>query len=175
MADTEGVKVEVVSAEETTRILASFTPRHRQEVDWEVQRAYYLKSDAHSRNIFTRYGGQRRVDVCSSEWEHSSPIMLVCDRRVSHRSWVPKEASKPKAVVFLMHGVNEHISRYVDIAHHLTRQGFAVFGHDHVGHGASAGVMGDLEDFSFAVKDAKQVILSQSAKFPGAPVFILGG
>lgn len=37
-----------------------------------------------------------------------------------------------------MHGVNEHIGRYNGLANRLTKEGYAVFGHDHLGHGGEA-------------------------------------
>ena len=35
------------------------------------------------------------------------------------------------------HGVSEHILRYEPLAAYLTKRGFAVAGHDHLGHGLS--------------------------------------
>ena len=43
--------------------------------------------------------------------------------------------SAPRAVVQLVHGVSEHINRYDRFARFLTEHGFAVAGHDHLGHG----------------------------------------
>jgi alpha-beta hydrolase superfamily lysophospholipase len=41
------------------------------------------------------------------------------------------------AVVVLIHGMGEHLRRYDHVAEALTCQGFAVYGYDHRGHGAS--------------------------------------
>lgn len=49
--------------------------------------------------------------------------------------WEPETA--PVGVVQLSHGVAEHIGRYEPLARFLTEHGFAVAGHDHLGHGAS--------------------------------------
>ena len=43
----------------------------------------------------------------------------------------------PKAVVQLIHGMAEHIQRYDEFARFLNQLGFAVIGHDHLGHGES--------------------------------------
>lgn len=40
-------------------------------------------------------------------------------------SWIPTDRPKPLAVVFLSHGVNEHIGRYCGLAHALTKEGYA--------------------------------------------------
>ncbi|MEI3347289.1 MAG: alpha/beta hydrolase [Dysosmobacter sp.] len=49
--------------------------------------------------------------------------------------WVP--AGPVRAIVELSHGVSEHILRYEPLASYLTQRGFAVMGHDHLGHGSS--------------------------------------
>ena len=49
--------------------------------------------------------------------------------------WTPDMA--PRAVLVLSHGVSEHILRYEPLAAYLTKRGFAVAGHDHLGHGLS--------------------------------------
>ena len=45
--------------------------------------------------------------------------------------------ASPRAVLVLSHGVSEHILRYEPLAAYLTEWGFAVAGHDHLGHGLS--------------------------------------
>ena len=42
---------------------------------------------------------------------------------------------QPRAVVQLVHGMTEHMGRYADFASFLVSNGFAVVGHDHLGHG----------------------------------------
>jgi len=82
--------------------------------------------------------------------------------------------SKPIGVVFLTHGVNEHIGRYSGLASRLTQKGYVVFGHDHIGHGASGGVKGDIVSFQFVVEDLKQIIRTQKDKYPNLPCFLMG-
>lgn len=43
----------------------------------------------------------------------------------------------PKAVVQINHGLAEHSERYIDFANFLCSKGFAVYIHDHPGHGKS--------------------------------------
>lgn len=57
---------------------------------------------------------------------HPMPPAADNDRATSSltssaRCWAPKTGS-PSAVLFLVHGVNEHVSRYVELAHHMTAQ-----------------------------------------------------
>lgn len=47
------------------------------------------------------------------------------NRPTPPRSWIPTDRPKPRAVVFLSHGVNEHIGRYGELAHALTKEGYA--------------------------------------------------
>ena len=49
--------------------------------------------------------------------------------------WRPEGA--PRAVLQIVHGVSEYILRYEPFAEFLTQRGFAVVGHDHIGHGQS--------------------------------------
>ena len=44
-----------------------------------------------------------------------------------------------KAIVYIVHGIREHIARYTHVAQYLNGRGYAVFGHDHRGHGRSDG------------------------------------
>ena len=49
--------------------------------------------------------------------------------------WLPD--GPVRAVLQISHGVAEYILRYEPFAAYLTERGFAVVGHDHLGHGAS--------------------------------------
>ena len=57
--------------------------------------------------------------------------------------WDPVDVT-PRAIVQLVHGMAEHIDRYNDFARFLAERGFVVVGHDHIGHGKSAGSAQDL-------------------------------
>lgn len=62
------------------------------------------------------------------------------------QSWSPEDA--PKAVIILVHGYDEHSSRYGYFAKHCVKNGFAVHTVDHWGHGKSDGENGFVPDFS---------------------------
>lgn len=54
--------------------------------------------------------------------------------------WLP--ASTPRAVVVISHGMSEHAGRYHALAGHLVAAGYAVYAHDHRGHGRHAVIPG---------------------------------
>ena len=55
--------------------------------------------------------------------------------RIHAVEWVPE--GPVRAVLVVSHGVSEYILRYQGLAAYLTERGFAVAGHDHLGHGTS--------------------------------------
>ena len=92
--------------------------------------------------------------------------------------WVPETA--PRGVLLISHGVSEHILRYEPFAAFLTEHGFAVCGHDHLGHGLSVaegaprlyfGPRGSWDD---VVRDLYARRELAGKRFPGVPVFLLG-
>ena len=86
----------------------------------------------------------------------------------------------PRAVVQLVHGVSEHISRYDRFARFLVNCGFAVAGHDHLGHGNSLPRGGtpiyfrEHDGWETATDDIYTLHTLLRRKFPGIPCFILG-
>ncbi|KAG7397197.1 hypothetical protein PHYBOEH_001136 [Phytophthora boehmeriae] len=53
--------------------------------------------------------------------------------------WLPRFDTRPKGVLFILHGLGEHAGRYDHIARVMVTRGFAVFAVDHQGHGRSDG------------------------------------
>ena len=88
--------------------------------------------------------------------------------------WEPETA--PVGVVQLSHGVAEHIGRYEPLARFLTEHGFAVAGHDHLGHGASIlpGAprlyFGPRGSWVWAAEDLRVCREHIRARFPGIPL-----
>ena len=76
--------------------------------------------------------------------------------------------------VLVVHGLGEHIGRYAHVAAQLNAWGWRVAGHDHRGHGASAGPRGGLADADDLLRDLAQVIDAQRAAHPGQPLLLLG-
>lgn len=88
---------------------------------------------------------------------------------------------KPRGVVQLIHGMAEHIDRYDDFARFLADAGYLVAGHDHIGHGETAGAPArrgviDAEGGADAmIEDAQMLRLLVSQQVAsGTPYFIFG-
>ena len=92
--------------------------------------------------------------------------------------WTPDMA--PRAVLVLSHGVSEHILRYEPLAAYLTERGFAVAGHDHLGHGLSVAAgaprlyFGPRGSWDWVVQDLYTRRNLAGERYPGLPVFLLG-
>ena len=90
------------------------------------------------------------------------------------------ESRKPKAVIQLIHGMVEFIDRYDDFANYLVSQGFAVVGHDHLGHGQSVtdeeklGYIAADNPGRVLVQDIHRLRLCMETKYEGLPYFMLG-
>ena len=92
--------------------------------------------------------------------------------------WRPE--GPPRVVVQLVHGISEHIGRYDSFARFLAEHGFAVVGHDHLGHGRTArnplefGWFADRDGWKHVVKDVRALRERVGAEYPGLPCFLLG-
>ena len=93
-------------------------------------------------------------------------------------AWTPE--GEIRAAIQLVHGMVEFIDRYDDFANYLCSQGIAVIGHDHLGHGLTAGHDDDLGYFAreggeeFLIEDMHLVTEEMKWKYPCVPYFILG-
>ena len=94
------------------------------------------------------------------------------------RRWLPE--GEPRGVVQLVHGISEHMGRYDSFARFLAGHGFAVAGHDHLGHGRTAaepseyGWFGEKDGWKHVLKDTRALRERMGAEYPGAPYFLLG-
>ena len=89
--------------------------------------------------------------------------------------WLPE--GEPRGVVQLVHGICEYIMRYEPFAQYLTDHGFAVVGHDHLGHGLTATgpeEYGYFSDWDQVVTDVYHLRTQTGERFPGLPYFLLG-
>jgi len=87
-----------------------------------------------------------------------------------YQGWLPDSA--PKARVIICHGLAEHGGRYAHVAAALTARGFAVWVHDHRGHGRSEGLRGYVERFDMYVEDMHTFIQQE---VPPAPKTFMYG
>ncbi len=92
--------------------------------------------------------------------------------------WEPE--GEVKAALQIVHGMIEYVDRYDDFARYLCGRGFAVIGHDHLGHGLTAGCDEDLGYFARAggdqivIDDMYLVTEEMKRRFPSVTHFILG-
>lgn len=92
--------------------------------------------------------------------------------------WLPE--GQVRAVLQISHGVAEYILRYEPFAEYLTARGFAVVGHDHLGHGQSVAegsarlYFGPKGSWNWVVDDIDRRRNLAKEKFPQVPYFLLG-
>jgi len=93
--------------------------------------------------------------------------------------WLPDNGT-PRAVLQIAHGVSEYILRYEPFAEYLTNLGFAVVGHDHLGHGGSVApgaaplYFGPKGSWDRVVDDIYTLRQLAGKKFAGLPYAMMG-
>ena len=90
--------------------------------------------------------------------------------------WIPE--GDVRATIQLSHGMIEHILRYSDFAEFLNRNGIAVYGHDHLGHGGTSpdeqGLIAESGGDIVIVNDLFEVTKRVESDYPDVPHIILG-
>ena len=92
--------------------------------------------------------------------------------------WLPE--GDIRAVLQIAHGVSEFILRYEPFAEYLNTHGFAVVGHDHIGHGESLSpgaprmYFGPKGSWNWVTADLEQLRSLTKERFPNLPHFLLG-
>lgn len=110
---------------------------------------------------------QHTFHPTTSDW-------LSGDHLLARYHW-PAPNHTPRAQVLLVHGLGEHMGRYNQVAFALQSAGFAVQGYDHVGHGLSSGVRGDIATPHQLVDDLAAVVADiQHHKPRSEPLILLG-
>lgn len=94
------------------------------------------------------------------------------NRELYWQGWIPED--EVQAVVVVSHGLHEHGGRYEWVAQRLAEQGYAAYAIDHVGHGRSAGVRGQIGRMSDVVDGVDAMITEASTRHSGVPRFLLG-
>lgn len=94
--------------------------------------------------------------------------------------WKPQDNNKVKAVLQISHGMIEFIERYDEFATYLVQNGYAVVGHDHLGHGSTVsnqekwGYFVEKEASKTVVEDVYRVTCKAKETFPGTKLILLG-
>jgi len=82
--------------------------------------------------------------------------------------------SDPKAVLIVCHGLGEYGGRYGNVVERLVPAGYAIFAHDHRGHGRSGGRRGHVDRFDQFLDDAYMVVMLAQETYPDKKVYMLG-
>ena len=99
------------------------------------------------------------------------------DHTIFARVWRPD--SEAKAVVQVVHGLGEHGARYARFAEALVGAGYAVYAHDHRGHGprcppADLGFFATQDGWRKLLDDIAAVAARARADLPGRPHVFFG-
>ena len=96
--------------------------------------------------------------------------------KVCARLWVPE--TQPKAIVQIIHGIAEHVTRYDQFARYLNEMGYMVVAEDHMGHGNS--ITEEVPQGYFAggwdaaVEDCCSLMRNTMAQYPDVPYILFG-
>ena len=96
---------------------------------------------------------------------------------VHYYVWEPQ--GQPAAILQIVHGMAEHITRYAGFAEYLNQFGILVAGNDHIGHGNSAapedwGYFGEKDGWKFMIQDVEQLHEIMAVEYMDVPYFIMG-
>lgn len=90
------------------------------------------------------------------------------------------DAPEPRGLVYLAHGLAEHVERYDAFARALNGIGLSVAGHDHRGHklsvasDADLGHFADRDGFPLMARDLSAGMSAWRAAHPGLPLILFG-
>lgn len=87
------------------------------------------------------------------------------------QGWSPPQT---KGVVCIVHGFNEHSSRYADAASRLCAAGYAVLSYDGFGHGKTTGKRGHVPAYDTFLDSVKVILDEAETRFPGVKKFLWG-
>lgn len=96
------------------------------------------------------------------------------------QSVTPSDEASVIGIIQIVHGMAEHTDRYLDVAKYLCNEGFAVYMHDHAGHGRSVktdddlGYFGEKDGNEMLVDDVKAVAQLAKGRYPGKKLVIWG-
>lgn len=101
----------------------------------------------------------------------SSEFLAADGLRLHAIAW---KAERPRAAVFLSHGLGEHAGRYAGLARDFTRRGISLYVLDHRGHGRSGGPRAYTPRFARLVDDLEGFRRRVARDAPGLPLFLYG-
>ena len=112
------------------------------------------------RTEFTFSSALQGRDICAYKWTN--------------------DAKKCLGVIQIIHGMQEHILRYEELATYLAGKGFAVYGCDQLGHGRTAkgdtdfGYFGAKDGWENLLDDQKTLMERGKKEYPSLPFILIG-
>ncbi|MCA1553494.1 MAG: alpha/beta hydrolase [Chloroflexi bacterium] len=88
------------------------------------------------------------------------------------QAWKPDAA--PKALLIIVHGFDDHSSRYAHVADFFAARGFVVYAFDQIGNGKSGGVRGHVNRFDDYVVDLNRFVALAKTQVPDVKTFLIG-
>jgi alpha-beta hydrolase superfamily lysophospholipase len=88
------------------------------------------------------------------------------------QNWLPDNPAK--AVLLIIHGLNEHSGRYDHFSNFFVNEGFAVYSMDLIGHGKSDGTRSYVKDFNNYLDDIILYLEKIKQLQPESPIFLIG-
>ena len=108
-------------------------------------------------------------------------VLSAADDAPVHGAWWDPDPGRPaRGILQIVHGMSEHLGRYTPLIDEARSRGWAVIGHDHRGHGRTAGTvdrLGHLADaagWEAVVGDVLAVTRRARATAPRLPLVLLG-
>ncbi len=98
---------------------------------------------------------------------------------IQYKEWRNSEKA-PKAILQIAHGMAEYIERYDDFAKFMVKNGFVVFGNDHLGHGDTAkteedlGFFADKNGYKLLAQDVHTLTGIAKKEYDRLPIILLG-
>lgn len=90
------------------------------------------------------------------------------------KGMIQSPGENTKAVIILVHGLGEHIQRYLYWAELFKREGIGFLGVDLPGHGRSEGRRGNIKSYNLPGEMIDILLNSCKQTFPSCPVYIYG-
>jgi acylglycerol lipase len=90
------------------------------------------------------------------------------------KGMIQSPGENTKGVIIIVHGLGEHIQRYLHWAELFKKEGIGLLGVDLPGHGLSHGRRGNIKNYSVTDEMIDILLKSCNKTFPGCPVYIYG-
>ena len=85
------------------------------------------------------------------------------------------DLEKPKAVIQMVHGMEEHKERYYEFAEYLNKNGYAVVVSDLRGHGSEAPILSHIADKKgeeLLIKDQQEITKYINNRYKEVPIYL---